>query len=123
MDGDGQHNVNDVVNMLNVMHDTSADMVIGSRYINNEGFQSSFLRRLGIDLLSLIVKVKTGKTICDITSGFRMVNRNIIELYAAYYPFDFPEPESTTQIMLDGKTVVECPVIMRERVNGKSSIK
>ena len=56
-----------------------ADMVIGSRFINKEGFQSSGARRVGIKYFTMLIKLLTGAKITDPTSGLRMVNREIIE--------------------------------------------
>ena len=118
IDGDGQHDVKEIKALVQVMLDTNADMVIGSRYIDKEGFQSSTLRRLGIIFLSALVKIKTGSKVLDITSGCRLVNRKMIEMFADDYPTDYPESESTTKAILSGCKVVECPVIMRERQGG-----
>lgn len=99
-----------------------ADMVIGSRFINKEGFQSSGARRVGIKYFTMLIKLLTGAKITDPTSGLRMVNREIIEFFAEEYPKDYPEPESVVAILRRKKKVLELPVIMRERSGGVSSI-
>ena len=97
-------------------------MVIGSRFIENEGFQSSKMRRVGITFLSGLIRAVTGRRITDPTSGMRMVNRAVMEMYADHYPKDYPEPESLVQIIAAGKKVCEMPVLMNERQGGVSSI-
>ena len=97
-------------------------MVIGSRFIEKEGFQSSFTRRLGIRYFTFLIKILTGQKITDPTSGYRMCNRKIIELFAGNYPKDYPEPETTTWILRKKLKVLEIPVIMRAREEGVSSI-
>ena len=99
-----------------------ADMVIGSRFIDKEGFQSLGARRVGIKYFTMLIKLLTGTKITDPTSGLRMVNREIIEFFAEEYPKDYPEPESVVAILKRGKKVKEIPVIMRERTGGVSSI-
>lgn len=99
-----------------------ADMVIGSRFIDKEGFQSSGARRVGIKYFTMLIKLLTGTKITDPTSGLRMVNREIIEFFAEEYPKDYPEPESVVAILRRKKKVLEIPVIMRERSGGVSSI-
>ena len=99
-----------------------SDMVIGSRFIEKEGFQSSGLRRVGIRYFSVLIKLMTGKLVTDPTSGMRMVNRQVMEIYAQNYPKDYPEPESVMAILRMGKKVTELPVVMREREEGSSSI-
>lgn len=121
-DGDGQHSASYLDEMVKVLVDNNADMVIGSRFITNEGFQSSAIRRIGIKHFNLLIKVLTGKTITDPTSGMRMVNRGIMRLFSEDYPKDYPEPESVVHIIAQGKKVIEIPVIMNERSEGVSSI-
>ena len=121
-DGDGQHDAKYLNAMADYLEANEADMVIGSRFINKEGFQSSGLRRFGIRYFSLLIRFLTGKTVLDPTSGMRMVNRDVMKIYSEDYPVDYPEPESVVTILNMGKKVLEVPVIMRERQGGVSSI-
>lgn len=121
-DGDGQHSAKYLHTMEKEISDNQLDMCIGSRFITNEGFQSSFLRRVGIKHFTMLIKFLTGQTITDPTSGMRMVNRDIMEIYSKDYPQDYPEPESVVHILVRGKKVKEIPVIMNERSEGVSSI-
>lgn len=121
-DGDGQHSAIYLKDMLELLNDQKADMVVGSRFIRKEGFQSSLLRRLGIKHFSLLIKILTKTNITDPTSGMRMVNKNIMKLYSEDYPKDYPEPESLVYILSQSKKVVEIPVIMNRRDQGTSSI-
>ena len=95
-----------------------ADMVIGSRFINKEGFQSSGARRVGIKYFTMLIKLLTGAKITHPSVGLRMVNKEIIEFFAEEYPKDYPEPESVVAIIERKKKVLELPVIMRERSGG-----
>ncbi|MCI8991525.1 MAG: glycosyltransferase family 2 protein [Eubacterium sp.] len=121
-DGDGQHNASYLNQMVKTMEKKKLDMLIGSRFIENEGFQSSFMRRVGIRYFMRLIKLVTGKTITDPTSGMRMVNREVIGFFAENYPKDYPEPESVVTLLKMGKNVEEIPVIMNEREEGTSSI-
>ena len=122
VDGDGQHDPKFLSKMAEFIEAEHADMVIGSRFINREGFQSSGARRVGINYFTMLIKLLTGAKITDPTSGLRMVNREIIEFFAEEYPKDYPEPESVVAILRRKKKVLELPVIMRERSGGVSSI-
>lgn len=122
VDGDGQHDVHYLADMLHMMQEQGADMVIGSRFIEKEGFQSSKLRRVGISYFTFLIHLLTGITITDPTSGFRMINRNVMALYAKDYPRDYPEPESVVALLKRKMKVKEIPVVMRERQGGVSSI-
>ena len=121
-DGDGQHSAKFLAQMAKVLEETESDMVIGSRFIEKEGFQSSGLRRIGIRYFSLLIKLLTGKTVTDPTSGMRMINRKLLKKFTNEYPKDYPEPESVVTILKEEKKVKEVPVIMRERAGGVSSI-
>ena len=121
-DGDGQHDGAYLERMAEELLRTGSDMVIGSRFIEKEGFQSSGLRRVGIRYFSALIRLLTGKRVTDPTSGMRMVNRDVMELYARSYPKDYPEPESVTAIRRMGKKVTEIPVVMKKREEGTSSI-
>lgn len=122
IDGDGQHDVAYLEGMLEALEKGQADAVIGSRFVDKEGFQSSRLRRVGIRFLSNLGKLLTGVRVKDITSGYRVVNRRFIEIFAEDYPADYPEPEALVIVAVHGGKIVEYPVIMRERENGESSI-
>jgi glycosyltransferase involved in cell wall biosynthesis len=121
-DGDGQHDARYLNNMFEYMNSNKLDMLIGSRFIKNEGFQSSFARRIGIVYFSILIRKLTGATITDPTSGYRMINRDLIKLFCQYYPKDYPEPESVVTVLRNNYLVGEMPVIMKERENGESSI-
>ena len=78
VDGDGQHDARFLNTMASYMETHDLDMVIGSRFIENEGFQSSALRRFGIKYFTVLIKLLTGVTITDPTSGLRMAGRNVL---------------------------------------------
>lgn len=121
-DGDGQHDAGYLDVMLEMMVREQADMVIGSRFLKKEGFQSSGIRRLGIRYFAALIKALTGRTVTDPTSGMRLGNRRVIAYFAKNYPKDYPEPESVVAILRHGYKVLEYPVLMRRREEGISSI-
>ena len=121
-DGDGQHDAAALPRMLRKMQDGNYDMVVGSRFIEKRGFQSGALRRVGIRFFVRLIRLLTGATVTDPTSGFRMVSRRLIADFAARYPNDYPEPESAVRALVRGRTVAEVPVEMRDRFAGRSSI-
>lgn len=121
-DGDGQHDAKFLDAMAETLVKEQADMVIGSRFIDNKGFQSSGIRRTGIRFFAFLTGVLFGKKITDATSGMRMCNKRVIELFVKDYPRDYPEPETVCRLLRKKCKVVEVPVIMRERAAGVSSI-
>lgn len=122
IDGDGQHDIAYLEEMLPALKNGEADIVIGSRFIDKEGFQSSAARRMGIRILSALIFLCTGCKVKDVTSGFRAVNKRFIDIYAVNYPTDYPEPEAIVAAVMYGGRIKEHPVIMREREKGTSSI-
>ncbi len=121
-DGDGQHDAAFLEDMAKKLVDEDADMVIGSRFIEKQGFQSSGVRRIGIKIFSFLSGTLFGKRITDATSGMRMCNRRVIELFVKDYPRDYPEPETVCRLLRKRCRVVEMPVQMKERSAGVSSI-
>ena len=124
-DGDGQHDVNFVNDICKPIIDKKADMVVGSRYLDKSSseFQSTFMRRLGGNIISFFIKLCTRKTIKDPTSGFRAANKDVIKIFAKNYPKDYPEPESSVQLLVNKYVIDEVPVSMNERIGGVSSIR
>lgn len=122
LDGDGQHDPAYIKDIILPIENGDAEYVIGSRFIEHEGFQSSSTRRMGINILSGWIKMLCGKKVFDVTSGFRAVNRSCILHFASDYPQDYPEPKAIIDAVLHGVRITEVPVVMRERLGGESSI-
>ena len=123
-DADGQHDARYVRSLVRPILDGEADVVVGSRFIEeNEGFKSSFMRRLGINILSTVLRLASTNRVVDVTSGFRAADRKAIELFASYYPDDYPEPEALAFLARKGMRIAEVPVSMNERSGGRSSIR
>ena len=123
VDGDGQHDARYLQEVLRPVMEGRADMSVGSRFLGaKEGFRSSAARRFGIRFFSFLIRLLTGLTVRDTTSGFRACGRRLIAVFAAYYPHDYPEPEAIVVARRLGCSVTEVPVVMRPRSSGSSSI-
>ena len=122
VDGDGQHNPKYIAQMCELIENNKCDMVIGSRFINKTNYKQTFFRMLGIKITSGIIKCITKQRIYDTTSGFRAVNKQIIEYFASDYPYDYPEPVTNMQMILKKMKIKEIPVEMNKRETGVSSI-
>lgn len=121
MDADGQHDPKYLPQLIAKIEE-GYDFAIGSRFLEKEGFQSTFVRRMGINLYSWIIKVFTKKEIKDTTSGYRAAGKRIIKMFAKNYPVDYPEPETNAYIAKNDFKIVEIPMKMKERDSGASSI-
>lgn len=120
-DGDGQHIASELPKIIEPIKNEEADYVIGSRFLQKNGFRSYFFRRIGIKLFSYLDSKLIGQKITDVTSGFRAYNRKIIEFFAKFYKH---EVYDTSQLLLisgfSGAKIKEVPIIMKERNCGKS---
>ena len=121
-DGDGQHDPAELPGVLAPVLAGEADIAVGSRFVEGEGYRSSATRRIGIRLLALIVSAIARQRVTDTTSGFQALNRKALELFAADYPHDYPEVEGMVMTIKHRLRLVEVPVSMREREHGRSSI-
>ena len=121
-DGDGQHQGRYLPALLQPIEAGAADVVIGSRFLNKQGFQSDPLRRAGIRYLSGLLRLLCGVRVTDATSGMRAVGPRLIGEYARSYAQDYPEPEALLSAAMLGARTQEVPVEMRARQGGASSI-
>jgi len=122
VDGDGQHDPNEMGEILGPLFTGEADVVAGARYIEDRGYITPWLRRLGIIILASLISAAVRRRVTDPTSGFRASNRKAIEACAESYPADYPEPESVVQFWKAGLRMKEVPVTMNARYGGQSSI-
>ena len=122
IDGDGQHDPQQLPAILAPVLAGEADLCVGSRFTGNSEFRSSFTRRLGIKIFAAVVSAVVRQKVTDTTSGFRAVNRRGIALFAADYPHDYPEVEATVMSVKHKLRLREVPVAMRARGGGASSI-
>jgi glycosyltransferase involved in cell wall biosynthesis len=123
LDGDGQHPPKELGKMISFHLESGANIVIGSRFLEKEGFQSSFARRLGIRYFHWVNRLMTGLHIYDSTSGFRLFDKAAIKIAAVNYPDEYPEPESLVVFSKAGLKIAEVPVVMSARLGGQSSIR
>ncbi len=125
VDGDGQHDARHVPELLAALEsDPNLNMVTGSRFLvrDHGTYRSSMPRRFGIRLFARILSLVVGRQVTDPTSGFRMVGRRGIELFARDYPHDYPEVEAVLLLHFHQLHSAEVPVCMRARRSGTSSI-
>jgi glycosyltransferase involved in cell wall biosynthesis len=122
VDGDGQHPASAIPLLWGKAQADGVDLVVGSRFLDHRGFQSTPLRRLGIAYFSWFIRQLTGWSITDSTSGLRLLGRRALALCAHHYPTDYPEPEALVMLARHGLRVAEVPVEMRARQGGQSSI-
>jgi glycosyltransferase involved in cell wall biosynthesis len=122
IDGDGQHPASEIPKLINAVIENNLDVVIGSRFMSKEGFQSSAVRRFGINYFKWLNRFLVGIKINDSTSGLRLINKKTLEIVSEYYPDEYPEPEAIILYSLNKLKIGEVSVNMKERQGGVSSI-
>lgn len=122
IDADGQHDPADLPRLLKHAKEGGGDMILGSRYVARTQYKSTFMRRVGMIFFSGLVTWFAGQPVKDTTSGYRVVNKKLIDLFSHYYPADYPEVEAIVYLKRQGYTLLEVPTEMRERQAGSSSI-
>jgi hypothetical protein len=122
VDGDGQHDPKYLNKLIYPILKGESNMVIGSRYLEKEGFKSSISRRVGIRFFCILYHFLTGGRVTDPTSGFRAIDKGVIDFFSEEYPSDYPEAESLILFNRRGFILKEIPVVMKERQGGVSSI-
>ncbi len=124
-DGDGQHSLDSLREMLERTKREKLDLCIGSRFLDlsPENFKSTRLRRFGIAFLARLISLLVGSKVTDPTSGLRIYGRRAIEVFAGCYPDDYPEPEALLVASRRGFRIAEIPATMFERQGGNSSIR
>lgn len=116
-DADGQHMPSYISAMVEAMEQRGCDIVIGSRFVSQKKQASA--RMAGSTLIKAMIKLTTGKTVHDPTSGMRLFNRAMIVRFAHEKDFG-PEPDTLAYLMRRGARVEEVQVEMRERTAGES---
>jgi glycosyltransferase involved in cell wall biosynthesis len=123
LDGDGQHDPQQIPNLLAPLERDEADVVVGSRFAAGAGdYKPPFARRAGIRWFAQLVSLLTRQKLTDTTSGFQAVNTRAIRLFAADYPHDYPEVEAAVMVVRHRLRILEVPAQMRGRETGRSSI-
>lgn len=116
-DGDGQHDPHYIACMVEKMKQTNADVVIGSRFVEEKVCRS--LRNLGSYIIQALIKITTGKRISDPTSGMRLYGANVMKFLADEINMA-PEPDTIALLIRLGFCVEEVGIKMRERQAGVS---
>ena len=115
-DGDGQHDAAYIGMMLEALAEGN-DIVIGSRFVTQKKDHSA--RMIGSRVIEAMIKLRTGVTINDPTSGMRLFGRKMLKEFA--YSMNYGvEPDTVSYLITRGAKVKEVQVVMKERVAGES---
>ena len=128
VDADGQHPVDELARLLEIVQRGEADVAVGSRFATGDGYEAyryepSASRRLGTSLLRRAMRAALGAPVHAATSGMYAANRKAMPALGVPYASGAPEVESLLRLRAAGLRVVEVPVHMRERAGGESKLR
>ena len=115
-DGDGQHRPEFIAEMIEKIEE-GYDIVIASRFVTEKKPHS--LRMFGSNILQTCIRISTGKTIKDPTSGMRMFSRRVMKILAGNINMG-PEPDTVAYLIKSGAKQCEIQAVMDERIAGES---
>ena len=127
VDADGQHPVDELARLLELVRADACDVAVGSRFAEGDGYgaaryEPSPARRFGIGLLQRAMHLRLGRPFHDPTSGMAAVNREAMLVMARPYVSGAPEVEALLRLKEAGLRVEEVAVHMRERAHGESKL-
>lgn len=115
-DGDGQHSAKYIAPLVKEI-EKGNNIVIGSRFVDEK--KPFTARMMGSRLIAGAIKLMTGKTITDPTSGFRAYDRACIKDYASEMN-NPPEPDTLVYMLRKQRKIKEIQVQMSDREFGES---
>jgi glycosyltransferase involved in cell wall biosynthesis len=122
VDGDGQHDPRDIPRIFEKLKSSGCEMVIGSRFVAENGSRTGAVRSLGIRFFRLVLRPILGKSVHDPTSGFVGVNRKALSVFSRSFPLEYPEIETLVVLQRRRFRFEEVPCTMHPRTTGRSSI-
>ena len=122
VDGDGQHDAGDIPRMFEALCTSGCEMVIGSRFVGENGWRAGVIRALGIRFFRMVLRPILGKPVRDPTSGFVGVNRAALQVFSKSFPLEYPEIEALVVLQRKRFRFQEIPCKMHPRTTGRSSI-
>jgi glycosyltransferase involved in cell wall biosynthesis len=127
VDADGQHPVDELRRLLDLVRSDACDVAIGSRFAAGDGYDAyryepTPARRFGIRLLQKAMHIRLGRPFGDPTSGMAAANRTAMPVMARPYASGAPEVEALLRLKQAGLRVEEVAVHMRERSHGESKL-
>jgi glycosyltransferase involved in cell wall biosynthesis len=122
VDGDGQHDARDIPRIFERLQKSGCEMIIGSRFAEQNGSRTSVLRSLGIRFFRLVLRPILGTAVTDPTSGFVGVNRRALGVFSRSFPLEYPEIEALVVLQRRRFLFEEVPCKFRPRTTGRSSI-
>ena len=120
IDGDGQHNPDEIPSLIKPVIEDGADLVNGSRYMNGPEENTPAYRRVGQQVLDNATNISAGIKVTDSQSGFRAFSPAACECFRFYDTGFGIESEMLVDVAEAGLKIVEVPITVRYDVDGST---
>jgi glycosyltransferase involved in cell wall biosynthesis len=122
IDSDGSHRPEELQRVLMPVVEDRADLVIGSRYLNQKNVAARKLNAFGVRIFNYLIQLFTGVAITDSQSGYRAMKRKVLlkqKLKSGEYEI---ESEMLVKTAKQGFRVTEVPISFEQRTYGRSGV-
>jgi glycosyltransferase involved in cell wall biosynthesis len=122
MDSDGSHRPEELPRVIAPVLKNQADLVIGSRYLNQKNVTARKLNAFGVRIFNVLIQLLTGTTVTDSQSGYRAMKREVLnkqKLKSSGYEI---ESEMLVKTAKEGFRVAEVPISFEQRTYGHSGV-
>ena len=122
IDSDGSHRPEELSRVIAPVLSDQADLVIGSRYLNQKNVATRKLNAFGVRIFNLLIQLLTGTAITDSQSGYRAMKRQVLitqKLKSGGYEI---ESEMLVKAAKEGFRVAEVPISFEQRTYGHSGV-
>ncbi len=122
IDSDGSHRPEELPLVLAPILQDRADLVIGSRYLNQKNVAARKLNAFGVKLFNSFIELLTGVAITDSQSGYRAMKREVMKsqkLKSGGYEI---ESEMLVKTAKNGFRITEVPISFEQRTYGRSGV-
>ncbi len=113
IDADGQHEVEDILSLIEPVKQGHCDLALGSRFLHADSYKPSLMRQIGICFFRRITSLLTGQALTDPTSGFQAMNSKVLNILTRNeFPTDYPDADVLVMLYYYGTRIKEIPVRM-----------
>jgi glycosyltransferase involved in cell wall biosynthesis len=122
IDSDASHRPEELAQVLSPVLENRADLVIGSRYLDQKNVAAKKLNAFGVRIFNLLIRLFTGVAVTDSQSGYRAMKREILTgqmLKSGEYEI---ESEMLVKTAKAGFRVAEVPISFVQRTYGRSGV-
>ncbi len=121
MDGDGQHDPRYIPELFRQIETKECDFLMGSRFLGGNKYKAGIFKSFGIRIFRLIIRIITGETVTDPTSGYQCLSRKVFAIFTRdIFPCDYPDANVIILLYRMGFKIREVPVDMVPNPSGRS---